>query len=142
MAQESAPDRKAFAKIVKDSLHKAQDHISSLRTTNTILLIASILSSAATTLVAGGTALIGPIGGEGDAGWRIACIVAAFFAFTSTVTTALTQQMKINERLIQATQCVGRLRALDVTIATGSQSWEEITKEYGEIVKTYPELSE
>jgi hypothetical protein len=54
---------------------------------------------------------------------------------------AINQQMKINERLMQATQCVGRLRALEVALATGSQSWEEITKEYGEIVKTYPELS-
>jgi hypothetical protein len=27
-----------------------------------------------------------------------------------------------------------------LAIATGNQSWEDITKEYGEIVKVYPEL--
>jgi hypothetical protein len=65
--------------------------------------------------------------------------VAAFLAFTSTVTTALIQQMKTGERLMQATQCVGRLRALELAIATGSQSWNEITKEYGEVLKAYPD---
>jgi len=140
MAQELAPDHQAFAQIVKDSLQRAQVYISGLRKTNTFLLIASIVSSAATTFVAGGTAVAGPVVGDGVAGWKIACVVAAILAFVSTVTTALIQQMKTGERLIQGTQCVGRLRALDVAIAIGSQSWEDITREYGEIVKTYPEL--
>ena len=67
--------------------------------------------------------------------------MAAVFAFVSTVSTALIQQMKTGERLIQGTQCVGRLKALQVAMATGSQSWEEIVKEYTEIVKTYPEIN-
>jgi hypothetical protein len=140
MAQESVQDYKAFAQIVKNTIQKAQEQISGLRKTNMWLLITSIVSSAVTTLVAGGTAATGPMVGAGVAGWRLACIVAAIFAFTSTVCTALTQQMKIGERLMQGIQCVGRLRALDLAIATGSQSWEDITKEYGEIVKVYPEL--
>ena len=140
MAQESNPDPQAFAQIVEDTLQKAQEHISSLRKTNTWLLITGIVSSAVTTLVAGGTAVAGPVVGDGVAGWRLACIVAAIFAFTSTVCTAFTQQLKISERLTQGIQCVGRLRALDVAIATGNQSWEDITKEYGEIVKVYPEI--
>jgi hypothetical protein len=140
MAQESVKDLKAFAQIVKDSLQQTQVHISGLRKTNTWLLIAGIVSSAATTLVAGGTAAAGPVVGAGPSGWRLACIVAAIFAFTSTVCTTLTQQLKTSEKLMQGVQCVGRLRALDLAIATGSQSWEEITKEYGEIVKVYPEL--
>jgi hypothetical protein len=141
MAQESTQEHQAFTQIVKDSLQKAQGHISDLRKTNTWLLITSIVSSAATTLVAGGTAAIGPVAAEGAAGWKIACIVAAVFAFTSTVTTLLSQQMKIDERLMQGTLCMGRLRALEVAIAIGSQSWEEITKEYSEIIRAYPELS-
>jgi hypothetical protein len=141
MAQESKQDPEAFAQIVKDTLQKAQAHISSLRKTNTWLLITGIVSSAATTLVAGGTAAAGPVVGAGTAGWRIACIVAAVFAFTATVCTSLSQQMKISEQLMQGTQYVGRLRALELALATGSQNWEEITKEYGEIVRGYPEIS-
>jgi hypothetical protein len=140
MARESNQDNKAFAQIVKDSLQQTQVHIASLRKTNTWLLLTGIVSSAATTLVAGGTAVTGPVVGDGVAGWRLACIVAAIFAFTSTVCTAFTQQLRISERLTQGVQCAGRLRALDLAIATGNQSWEDITKEYGEIVKGYPEL--
>ena len=140
MVQESTKDYKAFAQIVKESLQKTQVNISGLRKTNTWLLITSIVSSAVTTLVAGGTAAVGPVVGTGTPGWRLACIVAAVFAFTSAVATALTQQMKTGERLVQGVECVGRLRALEVAIATGSQSWEEITKEYGEITRIYPEF--
>ena len=141
MTQETIQDPKAFTQIVKDTLQKTQERISGLRKTNTWLLLTGIVSSAATTLVAGGTAAAGPVVGEGIAGWRLACIVAAILAFASTVVTALSQQMKIGEQLIEGTQCVGRLRALDVAIATGSQSWAEITKEYGDIVRAYPELN-
>ena len=140
MADESNRDPKAFAQIVKESLRIAQEQTAALRKTNARLIVASIVSSATTTLVAGGTAAAGPVVGHGDDGWRIACIVAAILAFTSTICTALTQQLKVGDRLTQGNQCVGRLRSLDVAIATGVRSWDEITKEYGEIVKTYPEF--
>jgi len=141
MARELNQDHTAFAQIVKDSLQQTQVRVSNLRKTNTWLLLVGIVSSAATTLVAGGTAVTGPVVGDGVAGWRLACIVAAIFAFMSTVCTTFTQQLRINERLTQGVQCAGRLRALDLAIATGNQSWEDITKEYGEIVKVFPELS-
>jgi hypothetical protein len=140
MAQEPTQDPKAFAQIVKGSLLKAQEQTAGLRKTSGWLLIASIVGSAATTLVAGFTAAAGPVVAAGDAGWRIPCIIAAAFAFISTVSTAVNQQLKIGDRLSQGNQCVGRLRALDIAIATGNQTWEEITKEYGEIARTYPEL--
>jgi hypothetical protein len=126
---------------VKDSLQKAQGHASSLRKNNGRLLVAGIVSSAATTLVAGFTAAQGPVvGGDGVAGWRLACIVAAVFGFVSTVCTGLSQQMKFSDRLSQGNQCVGRLRSLDVAITTGSRGWDEIAREYEDIAKTYPDL--
>ena len=140
MAQESVQDHKEFTKIVEGSLHKAQARLSGLRKANTWLLFTGIVSSAATTLVAGGTAAAGPVVAGGEAGWRIPCIVAAIMAFAATVSMALSQQLKISEQLVQGTQYVGRLRALEVAITTGSLSWEEIAKEYGEIIKLYPEI--
>ncbi len=139
MTQELIQDQKAFTQLVNNSLMKAQGQVSGLRKTNTRLLITNIVCSAATTLVAGGTAATGPLVGEGPAGWRISCIVAAAFAFISAVITAFMQQMNIGERLSQGHQCVSRLKELDLSIATGSQSWEEVTKEYREIIKAYPE---
>ena len=140
MEQEPIQNRKAFAQIVKGSLKKGQEQISGLRKTHLWLLVVSIMSSAATTIVAGVTSAVGPVVSEGVAGWRLACIVAAVFGFVSTVCITLAQELKIGERLVQGSQCIGRLKALDVAIATGSQSWEEIAKEYSEIIKVYPEI--
>jgi hypothetical protein len=140
MVQESRQDHEAFAQMVKDSLRKAQEHTSGLRRTNTRLIITGMVCSAGTTLVAGGTAVTGPVVGVEDAGWRLVCIVAAVFAFASTVCTALTTQLKFDERLSQGNQCVGRLKALDLAILTRSENWEQVTKEYGEIVKAYIEI--
>jgi hypothetical protein len=139
MSQEPIQDQKALIQIVNNSLRKAQEQVSGLRKTNTRLLFTNIVCSAATTLVAGGTAAAGPLVGEGPAGWRISCIVAAAFAFISAVITAVIQQMNISERLSQGNQCVSRLKDLDLSIAVGSHTWEEITNEYREIVKTYPD---
>ena len=140
MSKESTQDRNALGQRVKASLRKAEKIDSGLRKANTRLLIAGIASSAASTLVAGITAAQGPVVGEGIEGWRVACIVAAVFGFASTVSTGLSQQLKISDRLSEGIQCIGKLRSLDVIITTGSQSWEEIIKEYEEIAKTYPEL--
>ena len=140
MIQESRQDREAFVQMVKNSLRTAQENTDSLRRTNTRLIITGMICSAGTTLVAGGTAVTGPVVGVEDAGWRFACIVAAVFAFASTICTALTTQLKFDERLSQGNQCVGRLRALDVTITAGTENWGETTKEYGEIVKAYSEI--
>ena len=139
MIHEPTYGQDAIKQFVNNSLRKAQEQVSGLRKTNTRLLMTNIACSAATTLVAGGTAATGPIVGEGPAGWRISCIVAAIFAFVSAVITALIQQMNINEKLVEGNQCIGRLKDLDLSIATGSHTWEEITQEYREIVKTYPE---
>ena len=141
MTQQPTQDPKAFAQIVKESLQNALEHTNGFRKTNTWLLTASIICSAGTTGVAGFTAAAGPVVASGDAGWRIACIVAAIFAFVSTISTTLTQQLKVSDRLSQGNQCVGRLRALDVAIATGNQNWEQITQEYREIVKAFPEFT-
>lgn len=140
MPQKSAPNHDALAQSVKASLNQAEKRVSNLRQSNTRLIMTGIASSAGSTLVAGVTAATGPLVGTGDAGWRLACIVAAVFAFIATVSTGMKQQLKISDRLAKGAQCVGKLRALDVTISTGNQDWQEIANEYKEIAKTYPEF--
>ena len=139
MTQEPTQNREAFARRVNESLRKAEDYASRLQQTSTRLLASSIASSAATTLVTAVTAAQGPIVGEGPTGWRISCIVAAIFGFATTLLVGLNQQLKISDRLTQGNECAGRLKALDVAIATGSRSWDEITKEYEQVMRTYPE---
>jgi len=137
MIKEPKQDHDAFVQMVKDSLRKAREYTSGLRKRNTRLLITGMICSAGTTLVAGGTAAAGPVVGSGDTGWRIACIVAAILAFISTVSTAITTQLKFDERLTKGNQCVGQLEALNISILTGTENWEETAKEFREIVKAY-----
>ena len=140
MSGDAIEERKNLQESVKASLRKAEMIVSALRKNNTILLSTTILSSAAATLVAGITAVIGPVASIGTEGWRIACVIAAIFGFVSTVSTGLSQQLKISDRLSDGRQGLGKLRYLDAVITTGSMSWEEVTKEYEGIAKAYPEL--
>ncbi len=137
---ENRQDKSALTERVRDSTRKAERVVADLRKTDMRLTTTTIVSSAASTLVAGITAAAGPLVGEGPEGWRVACIFAAILAFVSTVGTGISQGQKISDRLSEGNQCVGRLRYLDVTITTGSRSWEEVAQEYEEIAKTYPQL--
>jgi hypothetical protein len=140
MSNGSSQDSNAVAMSVKASLQKAEGIISGRRKANTSLLVTGMTTSAASTLVAGITAAQGPLIGSGIEGWRVSCIIAAIFACAATISTGLSQQLKINDRILEGTQCVGKLKSLDVAITTGSRGLEEISKEYEEIAKTYPEF--
>ena len=140
MSANPVQDRSLLAQSVKTSIKKAEKIVARLRRTNTSLLTTTTVSSAASTLVAGVTAAMGPIIGEGPEGWRAACLLAAILAFVSTVATGVSQQLKISDQLSEGKQCVGRLRILDVGMKTGRRSWDDIVSEFEEIAQAYPEF--
>lgn len=129
-----------LAQRVRANLRRAEAAAASLRKTSTRLLIASVTSSAGATLIAGITAARGPMVGEGIPGWRLACMAAAVFGFVSTLSTGINQRMKLSARLSKSMQLMGKLRSLDLMIATGSHSQNEIVEEYEELMKSHPEL--
>ena len=138
-------DHAGFAETVKASLSNAKNRTAGIRKTDSQLFVANVVSPAAATLVA---ALAATVGGNAmfpqaaaqstDGGWRLACILAAIFGFIATVSSMFKKQF--DDRLVQGNQCVGRLLSLDLAITTGSGDWEEAAKEYGEIIKTFPEF--
>lgn len=138
-------DHAGFAETVKASLNNAKNKTAGIRKTDSQLFIANVVSPAAATLVA---ALAAAIGGNAmfpqaaanseDGGWRLACILVAIFGFIATVSGMFKKQF--DDQLLQGNQCVGRLLSLDLAITTGSSNWEEAAREYGEIVKTFPEF--
>lgn len=137
---ENKQNHNAIVQSVQASLRQAEAVTSELRRSNTRLLVTGISASAGATLVAGITAAVGPVVGEGDAGWRLACIVAAIFAFISTVSTGLKQQLKFSDRLSKGLRCVGKLRSLELTITAGDGDRQKIVEEYEKIAETYPEF--
>jgi hypothetical protein len=134
-----------IADSVKSSLSTAKNKTAGIRKTDSQLFMATVISPAAATLVA---ALAATIGGNAmfaqaatrteDGGWQLACILAAILSFIGTVSSMFKKQF--GERLIQGNQCVGRLLNLDLAITTDSSSFEQAAKEYGDIVKTFPEF--
>jgi hypothetical protein len=125
---------------VQDGLKKVDGETKHLKNTSTRLTVGGLFTSAAATFVAGWTAMAGPIVGEGIPGWRLACIVAAIFALLATILSGLEQQLKFSDRLAEANQCLARLRALELNIATGRASAEGVAADYEDILKSYPGL--
>ena len=130
---------------MKASLASAREKAASIRRTDTQLFVTNVVSPAAATLIA---ALAAAMGGNDlfrqaaaqteDGGWILACALVAVFGFIATVSGVFKKQF--DDRLALGNQCVGRLLALDLAITSGSTEWDGATKEYGEILKAFPEF--
>ena len=140
MGTASGKDNSVLIGEIKSSLKKAEGVVTKQKRANSGTLITSFTFSAFATLVAGVTSAAGPVIGSGIEAWRAACILAAVLSFASTIITGVSQQLKLNDKLLEASQCVAKLRALNVGITVGSRPWEDATKEYEEIARTYPQL--
>jgi hypothetical protein len=138
-------DHAAFIQAVKVSLSAARQKTDAIRRRDSQLFIANVVSPAAATLLAGLAAVIGgnqmfpqAAAQVDDGGWKLACALVAIFGFVATISGMFKKQF--DDRLAQGNQCVGRLLTLDLAIATGNADWNAEAKEYGEIVKTFPEF--
>jgi hypothetical protein len=138
-------DHAALASSIKASLSTAKNKAARIRRTDSQLFVANVVSPAAATLLAGLTAAVGgnqlfqqAAAQSNDGGWKLACILVAIFGFIATSSSMFKKQF--DDRLAQGNQCVGRLLALDLAITTGSSDWENAAKEYGEIIKAFPEF--
>ena len=138
-------DHVVFTQSVKSSLTAVREKVARIRRTDTQLFVANVVSPAAATLIAslaallGGNAMFrGAAAQMEDGGWILACGLAAIFGFIATVSSVFKKQL--DDKLALGNQCLGRLLALDLGIASGTTEWEQATNEYGEILKTFPEF--
>jgi len=130
---------------VRDSLKNAKEKTARIRKVDSQLFVANVISPAAATLLSALTAAVGgnqifqqAAAQSNDGGWKLACILVAIFGFIATVSGMYKKQF--DDRLVQGNQCVGRLLSLNLALTTGISNWEDAAKEYGEIVKTFPEF--
>ena len=141
----AAQDHSAFTQLVKTSLAGAREKVARIRRTDTQLFVTNVVSPAAATLIA---ALAAAIGGNRmfsqaaaqteDGGWVLACGLVAVFGFIATVSGVFKKQF--DDRLASGSQCIGRLLALDLAITSGNADWNEAAKEYGEVIKAFPDF--
>jgi hypothetical protein len=129
---------------IKESLTKAQEQVAKLRKTNARFIYISLIASVLATLLAGFTALNGkPLAGQGAGAWAWTCGVVAIFTATATVFTGLHKQLTISEKLARATECVGKLKSVKISldnIKSEDSDKDELIKEYKKIVELYSEF--
>ena len=68
---EENQDRAVLGTRIQQCLQQVEAQTIRLRKTNTVLLVLGAVNSAIATLITALTAAVGPVIGEGPAGWRI-----------------------------------------------------------------------
>jgi hypothetical protein len=129
-----------LTELLKRNVTRVEQKVSQYRSRYDRILITSVVSSGAATLIAGVTSAVGEAANIGTEGWRLACIIAAVFGFVSTVSSGIIQQKNFNDRLSEGKECLSRLRYLNTVIVTGSRELSDISREYEELAVKYPEL--
>ena len=126
---------------IRASLKNADAYTRRNQKLNSTLTITVIVSSALTAFLTGLTAAEGPVVVPGLLDWQGACLLGAVLSVITTISSGISQQMNIGKRLIEGSQCAGRLRALELVASTKTREVKEITNEYAEILRTYAEVT-
>ena len=127
---------------IKSRLRAAEEKLKKLRETNTRFIVISLIASVLATLLAGSTAFLGPLAGQGPPAWKWTCGIVAVFTATATVFTGLHKQLTVSERLAKATECVGKLRSIDFSISNAATEEERKSAigEYKKVLEVYSEF--
>ncbi len=133
-------ERQAVQQKIKESLQKVNMHVMKLRSANFRLITISLIASALATLLAGLTAALGPLAGQGPPAWKITCGAVAGFTALAGLMTGLHQKFSISERLAKSFSCAGRLNSLDLALSVSKKDPGAVAKEYEELISNYPDL--
>jgi len=122
---------------IENSLQKANAHKERLKRANSRYSIFNILLSALATFVAGqaavaGTALAG--------GWRVTCALASGFALGATIVAGVQKQVADPDLLAEASECVGKLRALKIDALAPTYDLDGARKEYQQILSDFSKI--
>lgn len=120
------------------SRRKAESYVAHARRANMRAVVVSLVASSLSAFLTGLPSAIGePLMGT----WRVTCMLASLFAVIAAITTGLQAQLRYADRLASATECLGRLRALEVQASLGTLSPEELAKTLAQIVAKYPQYT-
>ena len=120
-----------LARRIEVELACATGHVRRLRRQNAWLGYTGIFAGAVATLLAGGAATTGAIGGQ----WATTCGVVALRTACGTVASGLQRQLGIMENLTRATACAGKLDALRVALTVTRRELREVAIEYERLVE-------
>jgi hypothetical protein len=133
-AVQTAPPQ---AGLLADALRNAERHAGRARRGHTRTTLTALGASTLSAVMAGlPAALNHAVVGD----WRFTCFVASLLSAVAALATGVQTQFGHADRIAQATDCLGRLRALDVQRRLGAVEEGEFNRQFAEIVAKYPHL--
>jgi len=127
-------------KDVQEKRIKVEALAKKLKKKNSRYVLISIIGSSLATLLAGLTAIYGPLAGAGAPAWKITCGAIAGLTAFSGIFAGLHQKLAIPEHLSRCYACSGRLNALELALTVFNRDISEVAKEYQDITSNYNEL--
>jgi hypothetical protein len=125
---------------IAECLQKVELLSAGLKKSNSRLITISLIASGLATLLAGLTAALGPLAGQGPPAWKFTCGAVAVFTALAGITTGFHQKFAISERLAKVYACAGRLRSLELSVNLSGKDPVTAAKEFEEITSLYPEF--
>ena len=113
---------------ISSSLEKAQVQKNTLKRNNSRHTTANVILSALAALLAGTAGTFG-----NAANWKVICLFAAVCSSAATVTA----KMQKAEQLTEASECVGKLKALKVETIVPNYDLEQVSKRYQQILSEF-----
>ncbi|MCC7118923.1 MAG: hypothetical protein IT310_10400 [Anaerolineales bacterium] len=125
---------------IQESLSKATDYTKHQGKLNSTLTLVTTIGSAVTAFITALTALQGPTVIPGVLDWQSACGIGAVLSLITTISSGVGQQLNVSQKLIDGSQCAGRLRALEFSAASKIKGAEELATEYADILRLFPNV--
>jgi len=117
---------------IQASFQKVTAQRKKLETNSSRFTITGIILSALATFVAGVPSLIGqPVIASS---WRITCMAAALITLAATIVTSVQNQVAKPDMLTEASECVGRLRALLIELQSQDVDYAQVRKQYQSVL--------
>src|SRR5262245_59568480 len=114
-----ADDHEELLKRISQSLEHAAGKAATLKRRNTFMISAGLVAGAVGTILAGLASARGPLAGQGAGAWKVTCGLIGVLTACATLLPGLNQRLSIPDRLVKASACIGRLRALEIAITLG-----------------------
>ena len=128
-------DANPLGQQIQASLQKASAYRNRLKLSSARYTVTGLVLSALATFFAGLSSLSGKPIVVND--WRITCAIAALFTLGATIVASVQSQLAKPDLLTQASECVGKLRALLTDTLSPSCDWEEVQKKYQQVLIDY-----
>ena len=133
---ENQRQRNVLQQQITDSLQKADGYGDKLKRTNSRYGIANIILGALATFATAQAVF----SGHPPGGWKFTCTVASVFALGATITAGVQRQLADPDLIVEASECIGKLKSLKVETITSTYNPEEVEDKYQQLLEEFTKV--